>query len=71
MTSSSKTFNQVLWLFILPFFGIPGVWKERLILATGLLLLGSVLYAHYKKPAPETEPPQDSTSVKKETLSTA
>lgn len=28
-----------LWLIILPFFGIPGIWKEVLVFASGLFLI--------------------------------
>lgn len=39
------------WLFVLPFFGVPGAWKERLTALTGFLLLCAVLWAQYRKNA--------------------
>lgn len=37
------------WLLIVPFLGVPGDWKERLTMLTGLFLLLAVLWAHYRK----------------------
>ena len=36
------------WLLILPFFGIPGSWKERLVALTGLFLIFAALSAYYR-----------------------
>jgi hypothetical protein len=36
------------WLLILPFLGIPGSWKERLVALTGLCLLLAVLSVYYR-----------------------
>jgi hypothetical protein len=39
------------WLLILPFFGVPGSWKERLVALTGFLLLLAALWVYYRKNA--------------------
>lgn len=31
-----------IWLIILPFLGIPGVWKERLLIFTGVVVIAVV-----------------------------
>ena len=36
------------WLLILPFLGIPGSWKERLVTLTGLCILLAVLSVYYR-----------------------
>ena len=49
MQTHAKQLWLGVWLFILPFLGIPGVWKERLVAATGLILIGVALYVRYGK----------------------
>ena len=49
MQTHAKQLWLGVWLFILPFLGIPGVWKERLVAATGLILIGAALYIRYGK----------------------
>ena len=39
------------WLIILPFLGVPGSWKERLVALTGFLLLLAALAVHYRRSA--------------------
>lgn len=39
------------WLLILPFLGVPGSWKERLVALTGLLLILAALSAYYRASA--------------------
>ncbi len=39
------------WLLILPFLGIPGDWKERLVAFTGICLLLAALSAYYRRNA--------------------
>lgn len=40
------------WLFILPFLGIPGGWKENLLMLTALFIIGHALFA-YRRSLPE------------------
>ena len=53
-TLNMKNKNSLLWLgawlFMLPFLGVSGAWKERLITLTGLFVIGAALYARYKTP---------------------
>jgi len=39
------------WLLILPFFGIPGSWKETLTVLTALVLFGHALAAYRRRRA--------------------
>lgn len=39
------------WLFILPFLGIPGSWKETLTALTALALVGHALVAYHRRRA--------------------
>jgi hypothetical protein len=41
-----------IWLLLVPFLGIPGIWKERLVMLTGLVVIGIALRAYYAKTAP-------------------
>ena len=40
-----------IWLFVLPFLGIPGSWKETLTVLTALVLFGHALAAYRRRRA--------------------
>jgi len=47
MLTLKKTLYIGVWLCIIPFLGVPGIWKERLFILTGLYLVGVALYRYY------------------------
>lgn len=55
MLTLKKTLYVGVWLCIIPFLGVPGVWKERLLVATGLYLIFVGLGAYYTHSHPRRE----------------
>ena len=56
MFTLKKTLYIGVWLCIIPFLGVPGIWKERLLILTGLFLVYTALYGYYTQSHPQGEP---------------
>jgi|GEM_PF-4654051 VIT1/CCC1 family predicted Fe2+/Mn2+ transporter len=71
MKVAQRTLWLGAWLIVVPFLGLPGAWKERLVVATGLALFLAALYSYYshshpRKEAIESAPANPSNAPKKE-----
>ncbi|PIQ68195.1 MAG: hypothetical protein COV91_05400 [Candidatus Taylorbacteria bacterium CG11_big_fil_rev_8_21_14_0_20_46_11] len=53
-----------IWLIILPFLGIPGVWKERLLILTGVVVIAVVGRLYYSMKVYSDSKSKDDTEKK-------
>ena len=55
MPTIKQTMWIGVWLCLIPFLGVPGVWKERLLILTGLFLFFGALRTYYTSTMPHQQ----------------